>query len=145
MTCPTCGGKNRSTPQHRRFFKLVSLAYEHWPETFSKFQPENSEHLRAWLLCKAGWRTEVSIEFADTQAQNGAGLTTIGIMKALGHYVWVQRRGDNLIVYAPRSVSYSKMQHKTACAIFDECEKIIANVLCIKDCDELLRQAERAA
>jgi hypothetical protein len=63
MICPHCGAdsKQRSSPQHRRFFKLINVAYHHWPE-YTEFSPDNAEHLRAWLLCKSKHRNVVELE-----------------------------------------------------------------------------------
>ena len=52
----------RSEKQHRAFFRMVKLALQAWPESYADYQPEGitdrgrHEHLRAWLISKAGWR-----------------------------------------------------------------------------------------
>lgn len=51
----------RSEKQHKAFFHMIRVAAEAWPEKY-EFQPDGltetgrRDHLRAWLLCKAGWR-----------------------------------------------------------------------------------------
>lgn len=145
MTCPRCGDKDRSTPQHRRFFKLVSVAYEHWPETYNKFRPENSEHLRAYLLCKAGWRTEVSFEMKNRQAINIAALAVKSLMRQMGNYTWVAMKGEALVVYAPKSISYKEAKHREICRVFTDAEDIICDIIGVRNGDELLKEAEKAA
>ena len=70
MKCPQCGhvADSRSTPDHRRFFARIHAAFHHWPEAH-EFQPDDAEHLRAWLLCKAGYRdvTTIPVEYADSE------------------------------------------------------------------------------
>src|SRR6187549_2868611 len=72
VACPECGSllnlrqlrsvTPRSPKQHRAFFRMIDLALRAWPEAYTEFQPEGvsdkdrHEHLRAYLLCLAGWR-----------------------------------------------------------------------------------------
>ena len=59
IECPVCAytwvpGKERSVPQHRRFFGIVSWAFDNWPETHP-FQFASVHKLRKWLIVKAGY------------------------------------------------------------------------------------------
>jgi hypothetical protein len=145
MTCPHCGASDaRSVPQLRRFFAVVRAAFEQWPER-DTFRPDNAEHLRAFLLCAAGWRTEVAIEIRDTQSANGAALAAKALMRATGHHCWITADGEKLTIYAPRSISFTKANHKAICRVFEDVEGIIANRLGIRDCDQLLKEKESAA
>jgi hypothetical protein len=143
MRCPRCGSDDRSVPQLRRFFKVVKVAYDYWPER--SVRPTDSEHLRAWLLCKVGWRTEVSVEIEDGQAADVGAQACKSLMKALGHHVWVVPRKDALVIIAPRSISFAKADHKTMCKVFADVEDVICREMGIESCDQLLREAERAA
>ncbi len=55
-TCATCPHekKNRSIKDHRRLMGIIAAAYDQWPERAGLFQPMSFEHLRSWLICKAG-------------------------------------------------------------------------------------------
>jgi hypothetical protein len=68
------GPKVRSPADHRRFFGVIKAAFLHWPEKH-EFQPEDPEHLRAWLLCRAGYKPRVRFRLVrrDTQSLGGAG------------------------------------------------------------------------
>lgn len=57
--CLHCGMEavsRRSSVDHRRFFKVISVAFYIWPETYY-FQPDNPEHLRAWCVAHTDHRT----------------------------------------------------------------------------------------
>ncbi len=42
--------------EHRRLWKMITLAEQHWPEQF-EFQPEGKDYIRQWLTVKAGQYT----------------------------------------------------------------------------------------
>jgi len=46
----------RSPDEHRLFFATIEQAFNSWKPDH-EFRPENKEHLRAWLLCEAGYCT----------------------------------------------------------------------------------------
>jgi hypothetical protein len=72
FNCPECGCifdpkftgivQPRSEKQHKAFFHMIRVALDAWPDGYTDFRPDGltetarREHLRAWLLCKAGWR-----------------------------------------------------------------------------------------
>ena len=97
--CPHCGckidgkTKPRSAPQLRRFFAMLRAMYQHWPED-TQFQPESEEHLRKFILIRAGYRetTDIPVTFAEDQP-GLTKLTALSIeaaLKAAGAYAFIR-------------------------------------------------------
>ena len=57
------GADKRSYPQLKRFMALMQAAFDHWPEG-NPFRPDDKEHLRAYLIVRAGFMESVSIRVA---------------------------------------------------------------------------------
>ena len=157
MHCPDCGcvikeHKPRSNPQHRRFFGMIAAAYHQWPEQFQEFQPLDVEHLRAWLLVKAGHRhvehVGVNVQKLSTREialMKRAFESPVRVKRAKKVYrFWRIYRGI-AVVLEPLSVSFDEMPHQKACEIMHEVEELVCNVLGIESCDQLLKEKERAA
>lgn len=132
MTCPHC---SRSSEDHRRFFGLVKAAFDQWPETH-EFQPDNAEHLRAYLLCRVGHRKTTVIE---TEEPASAVLVVEAAFKAAGSYAFVRPYGAGLAVYAPRSLSWDKLDQKKFNPIRDEVSAVIESVIGVS-ADQLLKE-----
>jgi hypothetical protein len=49
------------------------------------------------------------------------------------------------VVLEPLSVSFDEMPHQKACEIMHEVEELVCNILGIENCDQLLKEKERAA
>ena len=58
--CAICGAFQppdmRSSKEHRRLWKIITLAEQYWPEQF-EYQPEGKDYIRQWLTVKAGQYT----------------------------------------------------------------------------------------
>jgi hypothetical protein len=111
--CPSCGfemgnSNRRSNPDHARLFALVHKAFHQWPEGH-KFAPQNAEHLRAWLVCKAGpeWRN------ARATVLDGGEKSLIA--EALRHALgddqkrFVVEFPGGVAVISPKSMSFTAM------------------------------------
>jgi hypothetical protein len=133
--CPHCGSAPRSSDDHRRFFGLVSAAFEQWPDGF-EFQPDNAEHLRAWLLCKAGHRNTTMV---DTDEPASAVLVVEAAFKAAGAYAFVRPYGDGLAVYAPKSIKFEQADQKKFNPIRDAVSEIIEQIVGVP-IDQLLKE-----
>ncbi len=136
--CPL--SQQRSSDDHRRFFALVNAAFTHWPEQHD-FRPDNAEHLRAWLLCKAGYRKTTMIE-TDEPAATVASIEAA--FRAADTYAFVRPYGDGVAVYSPKSLAWDKLDQKKFWPIRDEVTAVIEDVIGVK-ADELLKQTERVA
>lgn len=131
--CPL--SQQRSSEDHRRFFALVNAAFTHWPEQHD-FRPDNAEHLRAWLLCKAGYRKTTMIETDEPAA------TVVAIeaaFRAADTYAFVRPYGDGVAVYSPKSLRFDKTDQKAFNAVRDEVSSIIESVIGVT-AEQLLRE-----
>jgi hypothetical protein len=163
MNCPECGcefrrgwlqmlygrlaamfgeiEKPRSPPQHRRMFKLIRVAYTHWPEGY-KFQPETSDHLRSWLLIHARYS---EIETLLDEWPEAAIEAIEARFKEHRPYTWRVPIEGGSALYGPRSMRFDKMSHKEACKVFNDMEEIICSVLNVESGDALLEEDRQAA
>jgi len=118
--------KRRSLPQHNRYFALIRAAYDHWPEDH-KFQPDNYQHLRKWLQCKAKHRTvvEVETEQFDERVMAIIQAAVTAAMKATGGYAWVGVTHSGAAVLASKSIAIEELPHQEFCALNDAVEGII--------------------
>lgn len=111
--CPECGceigaKKRRSVPDHRRLMALIHQAFTSWPEAH-EFQPESAEHLRAWLICKAGWREATPIQFGETTSPDLMVLAMTAAIKAANGVAFVVPHGTGVAVISPKSMSFRSM------------------------------------
>jgi hypothetical protein len=147
--CPHCGKiitKHRSSPDHRRFFAVIQRAFEHWPEAHETFAPESPEHLRAWLLCKAGFREATPIMLPDDATDHMRGLFRLAIeasVRAAGGYAWVVPYQSGAAVVKPKSIAWSKVGQSEFSEIRSAVEEIIAAEVGVT-ADELLKHGEAA-
>jgi hypothetical protein len=156
VNCPHCGceietkkgGKPRSVEQHRRLFGLVRAAFANWPE-YCDFQPTNEEHLRKWLIAKAGHYDTRTFELPETNSP-AMMAAMMEFAEALleadpdeGHRFgrWM---GSKLVVFIPKSIAFNKLAHKEACKLFDEIGAVIESIIGVP-ADKLLKEQERVA
>lgn len=141
--CDQCQAKaDRSLPQHKRLFGLVRAAHMHWPEA-SEFTPFSEEHLRKWLLCKAGHYTVKTLTLADMTTGAATALLETAFHAARA-YSFVKGTAGQVHIFTPKSIAFDKLDHKAACKLFDEIGAVIECELGIK-AEDLLRQTEAAA
>lgn len=135
--------KRRSTEQHRRFFGLVRAVYHHWPEAM-EFQPDNEDHLRAYLLVKAKYRTIKTFYMTDESvADECAKVLPIVAAMMLHRYCWAWSDGNAIHVAAPESTAFDKLPHLKACAVYNDVEEYVRSIGI--DPDAVLKETERAA
>jgi len=142
MTCPVCGfhdkiksdgtGKPRSIDQHKRFFKVCSVAYENWPEKHV-FQPATSEHLRYWLTCAAGkdWRDFDRVDIPQSLGVVDAALfacefsTYVGVKRKRIPFPRIDLERRVCTVYTARSLKFDEMPHLEFCALSNAVDEVI--------------------
>lgn len=134
--------KPRSLEQHRRFFGVLSAVYTHWPEAH-RFQPDNAEHLRAWLLVRAGHHT-VKTFYLNDDATELARVLPIVTATMLGKHSWCRSVGNELHVCVPESIAFEKMEHQAFCKLSDAVDEVI-KIETGLDPDRLLKETEAAA
>lgn len=118
--------ESRNPRRHAMFFAVITEAYRNWPEGH-EFQPENRDHLRAWLLCKAG-----HVETLDVTLPMTGDLTTKAVMAALvaftgskSVFVGVSKSGK-IRAFRPKSQSFSKCKEAEIKPIVDRVYDIIS-------------------
>lgn len=142
--CHHCGvvlTKGRSLPDHRRFFALVAKAYENWPEHHD-FQPENSEHLRSWLTCKAGYRESTPIHMPDMATDRMRDLFRLSIEAAItaaGGVAFVVPYRDVVAVVRPKSIAWDKIDQREFSKLRDAVSDVIEAETGIK-VEDLMRE-----
>jgi hypothetical protein len=148
--CPKCGTPlkpPRSGPDHKRFFSLVNAAFTHWKSTHD-FEPDNPEHLRAWLLCRAGYCEKTPIECPVVEDNPAIAkliaLACEGVMRASKGRGFIKVYGDRIIVYSPKSISWDKLDQKAFNEIRERVTGVIESELGV-DAEQLLKETENAA
>lgn len=135
----------RSPEHHRLFFAVIARAFESWPEAH-EFEPGDAEHLRAWLLCKAGYRTTTHYSLAEVPEKRREVIVTtvaaaIGQVLAGRDHAFVTPHKDGLAVHVPRSMSFEKLGQKEFNALSEAVFAIIASVLGV-EVEKLKKEAE---
>lgn len=115
--------KPRSLDQHKRFFAVIAATFHHWPESHA-FQPDNAEHLRAWLLVRATYCT-IRTFHMDGDTDEAARLVPVITASMLGKYSWCRARGAELHVCVPQSIAFDKMPHEQFCKLNDDVDEVI--------------------
>lgn len=152
MKCVNCGfpltehSRARSPQDHRRFFKLVHSTFHHWPEA-NAFTPDNAEHLRAFLLIKAGYRDVTIIpcpEYADAKTLQMITTAAAAALKASKTYAFIRPHAGGLAVFAPKSIAWDKLDQSGFNQIRDAVEAVIKQETGM-DAQTILEQTEAAA
>lgn len=137
MHCPYCSadlgagvvetgeptkGQLRSREQHGRWFAMISIVYEQWPEAYAEFQPTSVEHLRKWVTTKCGFVDRIDVvpppemAFADSpEAQKAAMAWMVMIIANIRRnleYSWLVRHKGGFQVIIPKSVAFDKMKQR---------------------------------
>lgn len=115
--------KPRSVDQNRRFFAVMKAVYDQWPESH-RFQPDNSEHLRAWLLVRAGHHT-VKTFYLDGDTDQFAQVLPVIMASMTGKHAWCRSRGNELHVCVPQSIAFDKLEHSAFCKLNDDVDEVI--------------------
>jgi len=156
MKCPNCGfvldgHASRSPQDHRRFFAVIRATYTHWPESH-EFDPDNAEHLRKWLLCKAGFRdvTTIPVDFPIELAKEHPALMKLVMLaveaaiKAAKGYAFPRIHGDCIAVFSAKSIQWDKIDQKEFNKVREAVEEVIEAETGLKP-DQLLKETEKAA
>jgi hypothetical protein len=148
-TCPHCGGsliKARSLPDHRRLFGVIRAAFDNWPHDHD-FTPDDAEHLRAYLLCKAGYSemTPIEAEFASERPAMArlVALSIEAALRAANGHAFVRVHGDRIGVFKPKSIAFDKLSQRDFVPIREAVEAVIETELGVT-ADDLLKSLEAA-
>lgn len=152
--CPVCdtdidrigighNSKPRSYEQHKRYFKMVHLAYTHWPVTHER-QFSNEKECRKFLQMKAGHFYESDRLIIDGVEGRIAARIAEAAFKAADAFSIAVPRGGDLVIYSPSSVSFDKLSHSEACTLYDKVNWIIRDEIGVSGDDLLERDKESA-
>lgn len=142
VRCEHCGSpmRQRSHPHHRLLFAVIQRAFENWPEE-EKFQPEDAEHLRSYLLIKARHFKKLDLHCDNPDAisledQLRTIIETVADKPPLIHtFEWGVR------LYWPDSISYAAADRQKFNAICEAVFQIISTKLGVS-VEALKREAE---
>lgn len=155
MKCKWCGceqddkAKPRSLEQLRRFFAVLRAMYSHWPES-AEFKPDSEEHLRKWVLIKAGHRETTDVPVAWAEDQPGltklAALSIEGALKAAGAFAFIRPHpeGGLVRVFKAKSIAFDKLGQAEFNALNDQVEVVYAAETGL-DPEQVLKESETAA
>lgn len=116
----------------------------HWPES-AEFQPESEEHLRKYVLCRAGYydTTDIAIEWAEDQPAltKLAGLSIESAIKAAGSFAFVRSdaRGGRVRVFRAKSIAFHNLGQSPFNKLNDEVEAVYLSETGL-DADTVLRE-----
>ena len=133
----------------RRFFAMLRAMFSHWPEN-AQFSPESEEHLRKFILIRAGYRETTDIPVAFAEDQPGlTKLTALSIeaaLKAAGAYAFIRPHPDGGLVrvFKARSIAFNQMGQDEFNALNDAVEAAYAQETGL-DPEQVLKQTEQAA
>lgn len=138
--CPTCGrsepGKVRSPEHHRRFFAVCQVIWATWPEHL-ELQFESMEAMRVHMQMKAGHYETTRINLGDADP-NTAVVVAQAAMAAAGTHAKARVVGTDLVVFKPRSISFSKLSQHEFSKLSSEVERQIYLATGIEITDKVL-------
>lgn len=145
--CPHCGCeliRARSHRHHRLFFAVIDAAYENWPEQ-CEFQPTSAEHLRSWLLVKAGYAERLgnllSIIRPTPEKLTDFLQMCVHAIKTHGHG-FLAVESEYAEFHVPKSIAWAELDQKEFAPIADEVFAQIEGVMGVR-VNQLRRQAEQ--
>jgi hypothetical protein len=129
--CPHCGGelapakkgKQRSVPQHKRYFAMIRAAFSHWPESH-RFQPLTEERLRKWLQAKAGYAVIKTVN-TDGMTKDQAVLAIAAELSKADPVHFTSASAGNFYIISSKSIDFDTLPHIAACALFDHVAEVI--------------------
>ena len=148
QSCPECGAvldrPARSSRHHRRLFGLITAAFHNWPEN-CEFQPESAEHLRAWLLVKAGHREtrEIPVTFLEEYPilTPLTRLTIEAVLREAGPFPVINPNASagTLSITWSKSIAWSELDQRKFSPIAEAVEQTIEQELGVT-AEQLLRE-----
>lgn len=147
--CPACDcpvndkAAIRSLPQLRRYFKMIRVALENWPEQHDRQFSDETE-CRKFLQMAAGHR-ELAYNMPITGMRREQALMLAeAAIKAAGNFAVVNIHNGNLVIWKPKSIAFHKLTHQAACRLFEDVSIEIEKVIGVSG-DELLEQSKEVA
>ncbi len=106
----------RSRKHQGLFFAAIENAFSNWPHSH-KFKPENSEHLRQFLECKAGYREALTVELTGDKGFIASLSGAIAHAQSKGtkgkqKYVFLTNTLTDVWVVYAQSIAYDKLSQE---------------------------------
>lgn len=147
--CPCCQfhltGKTapRSGEQLRRFFALMRVTFDNWPDSHER-QFTDIDEMRAWLTIKAGYReVGARVPLAGLNKDRALFLVEASIRGSGSNAIPIYYDGE-IIVFKPKSIAFQKMDHRDFCKLNDAVATVIEQETGLS-VETLLKNAEAAA
>ena len=122
--------KPRRVKHHRWFFACIQGYFDNWP-TNLEFQPECSEHLRAWATVKAGHRDILGERLDKTEGD----IITMAefVMKCMARqrdrgYGFVVIHNGALVFMTPKSIAFDALDQAAFAPIAHEILNVLEEV-----------------
>ena len=129
----------RRKKHHRAFFGYIAAAFDNWPEGYDRFQPDNSEHLRAWLLKECGHRKVLHM-FCQTMAQVEVARMYMEFIRQHGQYSFLDfkprirgattedNNGFDVEISVADSVAFDKLDQKRFAEVSQPAFDLVASI-----------------
>lgn len=105
----------RSNPHNSFFFAFLRETFDAWPSTHA-FQPrDSSDHLRAWLLVKAGFSEQIEVDWPENKMQAVHAANTLKVVVnrfSRGKPFWVKIVGLKVVAAWPMSIAFENMDEE---------------------------------
>ena len=116
----------RSGKDHCTFFRVIDLVFHNWPAEKAEFDPRDSEHLRAWLLAKAGHYEAKDFEPHSEDPREAAWEFALFLGGFVGRRdFFVKGTANGLRVFIPRSIAYGELDQKDFAEVRTKVAEII--------------------
>jgi hypothetical protein len=129
--CPCCGHKKpspRNAERHKLFFAILPKAFSNWPTGYENFQPMSTEHLRKWLIYKAGWCTmrELAIDGPNKRIV----VTALKFFLESGNQeTFYTTTAKSIREYRPKSIAWNKCKEAEFKKVLDRSAEIIESII----------------
>lgn len=121
----------RNYERHKALFGLLRPAFYYWPDPdVQEFRPNNTEHLRAWLLVKANWSESEDLKISG-QSKKYAMITALAFMNRKRDKVAVdfEELPDGIRAFWPKSVAYNKCSEDQFKKVLTAVTEIVENII----------------
>ena len=100
--------RERSSKHHRFYFKVIAAAFNQWPDPH-EFQPEDPDHLRQWLQCKAGYTHHMDFPAGDNPQLVADIVCAFAAQIAEERHVFPRICGDTVRLYWAKSIAWAQL------------------------------------
>ena len=132
--CPTCKQvvpHPRNYERHKALFGLLRPAFYYWPDPdVVEFRPNDTEHLRSWLLVKAKWCEHEDLKISG-QSKKYAMIMAMAFMnrKRAKAAVDFEELPDGIRAYWPKSVAYTKCSESQFIKVINDVTEIVESII----------------